>query len=166
MDGALARLPAAVRDRVEVRRRTVLDPLDLVDGPAGTALLVVDCVVGVPPGELVRLPLDALGGRAGPAAASSHTLPLADVLGLARIVAGRPIRGVFLGLGGADFRVGAPLGPAVAARLPALEAAVAAEIEALLATAAGSEAVSQTAVAARPTLSGRSRRTSGRRPGR
>ncbi len=132
--GALARLPAAVRERVEVRRRSGLDPLDLVDCPAGTALLVVDCVVGVSPGELVRLPLDAVGRRSGPTPASSHTLPLADVVGLARAVAGRPVRGVFLGLGGADFRVGAPLGREVVARLPDLEVAIAAEIERLLAS--------------------------------
>lgn len=132
VEAALARLPAAIRQRIEVRRRAGLDPVDLLGLPAGTGLLVVDCVVGVPPGHLVRLPLETLG-RGGPTPASSHTLPLGDVVALVETLdEGRP-SGVFLGLGGAHFELGAPLSAPVAEARGLLEEAIATELRRLLA---------------------------------
>lgn len=132
VEAVLARLPPAVLDRVEVRCRPGLDPVDLLDLPDDAAALVVDCVVGPRPGSLVRLPLEELARSGGPAPASTHSLPIADVLHLARVVAGRSPRGVFLGLVGVSFELGAPLSPAVAAALPSFGQAIRTEIERLL----------------------------------
>ncbi len=132
VEAVLARLPPSLGARVEVRRRRGLDPVDLLDLPDEAAALVVDCVVGPRPGSLVRLPLEELARSGRPAPASTHSLPIADVLHLARVVAGRSPRGVFLGLAGASFELGAPLSPAVAGALPAFGQAIRTEIERLL----------------------------------
>lgn len=132
VERALARLPAAVRAQIEVRRRPGLDPADLVDLSAGTALLIVDAVVGVAPGSLVRRPLAEIPGAGGPAPASSHTLPIGDVLRIVEAASGQRPDGVFLGLGGHEFRLGAGLSGPVAEAVPRLEAAIVAEIRRLV----------------------------------
>ncbi len=132
VERALARLPAAVRARIEVRCRPGLDPADLVDLSAGTALLIVDAVVGVAPGSLVRRPLAELPAAGGAAPASSHALPIGDVLRIVEAASGQRPDGVFLGLGGLEFRLGAGLSEPVAQAVPRLEAAIVAEIRRLL----------------------------------
>lgn len=132
LEAVLDELPPAVRARLDVRRRPGLDPVDLLDLADDTAVIVVDCVVGVAPGTVVRLPLADLGRTGGPGPASTHTLPVADVVRLVEAVAGRPPPGVFLGLGGRSFELGAPLSPPVRAALPGFGAALRAEIDGLL----------------------------------
>jgi hypothetical protein len=60
-------------------------------------------------------------------------LPVDQVLGLARVLRERLPDGSFVGVGAASAGFGAPLSPAVEAALPALRAAIAAEIERLTA---------------------------------
>ncbi len=86
----------------------------------------------MPPGHLVRLPLEVLR-RGGPAPTSSHSLPLGDVLGLVEVLGGRQPSGVFLGLGGSDFELGAPLSAPVAEARTILEEAIATELRRFLA---------------------------------
>jgi hydrogenase maturation protease len=98
--------------------------LDLLDG--GAPVVLVDVVrTGGRPGALVEVPLDAILDRAvASAPSSSHGFGPAEALALARSL-GRPLpRGIFLGIEGARFEAGAPLGDDVAAAVPALAAAI------------------------------------------
>jgi hydrogenase maturation protease len=102
-----------------------LDIDDLLAAPAGRPIVICDAAAGVEAGSVVTLRFDELlANPHGPAPHSSHALPIDQVIGVARAVAGRPIDGVFVGIGGADFGFGDGLSPAVAAALPAFRAAI------------------------------------------
>jgi hydrogenase maturation protease len=104
----------------------------LIDVPGGVAVIVADAAVGVVAGEVVTAELvdvAAHGPRGVPA--SSHALPPDQVLGLAVEMRGFPLRGVFVGIGGAEFGLGEQLSPAVERGLPALTAALETEIRRL-----------------------------------
>ena len=70
----LPRLAPALRQRVEVRRCEQLDAADLIDVAEGEACLVLDTVVGVEPGSVVRIPLDELSRLEDAAPRSSHAI--------------------------------------------------------------------------------------------
>jgi hydrogenase maturation protease len=123
-------LPFA-RDRARVRTVVGLTPDGLLGLAPGTRVVVVDAVVGVEEGRLVRVELDELETCAAALRhASSHQLPLSQVVGLAREM--RPLApGVFLGVGIRSVRPGAGLSPAVRDAVPRLRAAIGAEVERL-----------------------------------
>jgi hydrogenase maturation protease len=132
---AVAALPAIARDRVEVVPCGQLEVDHLLDVPAGMPCIVVDAAVGVAPGEVVVLSLADVGARRdGGAPRSSHTLRPDQAIALAATLRGAPPAGVFVGIGGADFTLGADLSPAVRAGLPRLIERLAAEIERLAPT--------------------------------
>lgn len=120
-------LPPAVRALAEIHEVEQLSVEALLDVPEGVALVVADAAVGVAAGRIVTLPLEdvarSTGGGATPA--SSHSLPLDQVVALAAEMRGSMPRGVFVGIGGAEFGFGERLSPAVAAGLPAFAAALA-----------------------------------------
>lgn len=128
---AAERLPAAVRALAEVDLCGQLDVQALVDIPAGQACIVVDAAVGIPPGEIVVLPLEQVAQDGGARPHSSHSLPPDQSLALAAVLRGELPRGSFVGLGGAAFELGAGLSPAVAAAMDAFVQAIAAEIHRL-----------------------------------
>jgi hydrogenase maturation protease len=104
----------------------------LLDVPEGAAVIVVDAAAGVAVGKVVIVPLADIAGRSAAASpASSHSLPPDQVLALAEELRGSPFRGVFVGIGAAEFGFGEDLSPAVAAGLPAFTAALAAAIRRL-----------------------------------
>jgi hydrogenase maturation protease len=107
----------------------------LLNVPADAAVVVADAAVGIPAGRIVVLPLEDVARPAGSGAspASSHTLPPDQVLALAGEMRGSPLRGTFVGIGGAEFRFGEPPSEEVAAALPAFAAALADEIRRLAA---------------------------------
>jgi hydrogenase maturation protease len=126
---AAAQLLPSLREEgsldVDVRYCGQLDVEHLLDVPAGTPALIVDAAAGVPPGEIVTLGFDELLAHPqGPAPRSSHALPIAQVLGIARVFADAPLKGEFVGVGGADFGLGEVLSPAVEDALPAFVAAI------------------------------------------
>ncbi|HYM85069.1 MAG TPA: hydrogenase maturation protease [Candidatus Dormibacteraeota bacterium] len=127
---ALAGLPDAVLARLDVRETGQLDPADLVEIPDGGFALVVDAVAGVPAGEVVRLPLGEVAPAAegGPVPRSSHVLPVDQLVALAGVLRGGDPPGVLLGVGAERFGFGEPLSPAVADAIPALAAAIRAEL--------------------------------------
>lgn len=132
---AVAALPAIARDRVEVVPCGQLEVDHLLDVPAGMPCIVVDAAVGVAPGDVVVLSLADVGARRdGGAPRSSHTLRPDQAIALAATLRGEPPAGVFVGIGGADFTLGADLSPAVRAGLPRLVERLAAEIERLAPT--------------------------------
>lgn len=136
-DGAAIRaaemLPDDVRALAEVLEVGQLSVEALLDVPAGVAVIVADAAVGVAAGEVVTLPLARLAhpGGSGAAPASSHSLPPDQVVALAREMRGSPPRGVFVGIGGAEFGFGERLSAAVEAGLPAFAAVIAAEVRRL-----------------------------------
>ena len=146
---AVALLPPAVLATCEVVPAGALDVLLLVDLPADAPCIVVDAVVGLPPGEVWVRPLAALVGRARalleagrtPEPRSSHELPIDQVLALAAELRASPPAGTFVGIGGAEFGFGRTLSSEVAAGLPALAAAIEAEIARLAADGAAAGAV-------------------------
>lgn len=102
----LPRLSPALRQRVEVRRCEQLDAADLIDVAEGEACLVLDTVVGVEPGSVVRIPLDELTRLEDAAPRSSHALPISQVLGIAEAIRGQLPRGLLVGIGGKWFGFG------------------------------------------------------------
>jgi hydrogenase maturation protease len=131
---AVEALPADVRALAEIVEMGQLSVEALLDVPASAAVVVADAAVGVAPGRVVTMTLESIaGGAAGaaPAPASSHSIPPDQVLALAAELRGAAIRGVFVGLGGADFGLGHGLSEPVAAALPSFATAIAAAIRRL-----------------------------------
>jgi len=119
----LPRMDPALRQRVEVRRCEQLDAVDLIDVADGEACLVLDTVVGVEPGEVVRIPLDELTRLEDAAPRSSHALPISQVLGIAEAVRGQLPRGLLVGIGGKWFGFGETRSRALRDGMAAFEAA-------------------------------------------
>jgi len=124
-DGAALR---AVRALSRVARREVtieevgyLSPELLIGDPPTTRRLVLDCVAGLPGGEIIDLPLDdlpALEARMG--TTSSHALAPGAAVALAALLGAVHPADRFLGIGGESFAIGDDLSPAVVARFSAL----------------------------------------------
>ena len=101
---------------------------DLSERDPATRFVIVDAAYGPAPGEVVRLPFAALpGSKAKPR--SSHELPIPEMLGLAELLAGRPLRGELVAIGIASAGFGDVLTPAVEAGMPAFIDAVLAAVE-------------------------------------
>ena len=108
-----------------------MDILAWVD--LGEPLVILDAVHGAgQPGSLYRLDLDEIPAPAAPRL-SVHDLGIANALHAARLM-GRPLRGTLLGVEPERVEAfAAGLSPAVAAALPALQAAAIREARTLLA---------------------------------
>jgi hydrogenase maturation protease len=114
-------LPPEVRERASVEEVLQLSAEQLLDDPPSTTRIVVDCVHGLPPGELVELPLaelPSLERRLG--VASTHALSVGQAVALAAALGGVRPADRFLGIGGERYAQGAELSPPVAAGLPRL----------------------------------------------
>lgn len=130
---AVRALPPRVLELTEVRVLDAPGVEDLVDLPPDAWVVIVDAVAGPPPGQLVELDLAALRalsaaphGVAGSGpVASSHQLPLPEVVALAGLLRGEPLLGRFVGVGIRSVAFGEGFSEPVAAALPALTAAVA-----------------------------------------
>jgi hydrogenase maturation protease len=110
-----------------VRHVSSLGPEDLAGLGEGSTSIIVDAVIGVPPGEIVRMDLLELPHATTVRPTSSHQLPLDMIVGLAKLMGWKP-RGVFLGVGGLDFTHGASLSPELRRVVPTLGEAIATEI--------------------------------------
>jgi hydrogenase maturation protease len=124
---AVRRLPPHL-PRTTVRLVGALGVDDLVALPSGTRVVIVDAVVGPPVGEVVCFTLAELvadaGRRRSPRVASSHQLPLADVVALAQVLRAAPLEGRFVGLAIESVAIGTGLSDPVEAELPAFVAAI------------------------------------------
>ena len=113
------------RERIEVVRCGQLDIEDLLDAPSGASLLIMDAAVGVPSGTIVRRTFDELvSDSTGPAPHSSHALPIAQVVGVARQLSDAPLDGLFIGIGASDYGFGMGLSDPVRRGLAEYVAAV------------------------------------------
>jgi hydrogenase maturation protease len=127
---------------VAIERCDHLDVLHLLDVPTGQALVIVDAAIGVEPGEVVTTTLEELiDYPQGPSPHSSHSLPINQLLGVANVLAEKPLEGLFVGIGGSDFGFGERLSSSVVRGLPNFVSAIDHAVEALLpipaATASG-----------------------------
>ncbi len=120
----LPRLGPALRQRVEVRRCEQLDAADLIDVADNEACLILDTVVGVEPGSVVRIPLDELTRMEDVAPRSSHALPISQVLGITEAIRGQLPRGQLVGIGGKWFGFGETRSRALRDGMHAFELAV------------------------------------------
>ncbi len=141
----LPSIPAELAPKLEIRRCPDLRTEDLIDLPDGVQALIIDAVIGLSPGEIVRMPLGDLAARPAFTPRSSHQLPIDLVVGLAGVIRERPVPGVFIGLSGHRFGYGTPLSRAARAALPAFRAAIEEELERMVGMP----------VAAGPALAGR-----------
>lgn len=125
---AVERLPRRLRSEIRIRPSGLLEPDELVAALLSGPCLILDTVRCVAPGEIIEVPLNQLLSGDGPAAASSHTLPMPIVVGLAAAL-GAPLgSGAFLGIGGTPFIGGERLSPAVDAGLDGYVAAIVAHL--------------------------------------
>lgn len=126
----LPSMPAALLERLEVRRCGQLRVEDLLDVPSGEIVVVVDAAVGIAPGHVITLSIGRIVADAdAPTPRSSHELPIDQVLGLAQVLrpGGLP-EGTFIGIGGRRFGYGRPLSRSVRLNMAGFQAAIAAEL--------------------------------------
>jgi hydrogenase maturation protease len=119
---------AALRDRVsgsDAELHSVRDPMALLDLVQGVELaIVIDAVVGPPPGSILVLELEGIS-RDPPGRFSSHGIGVGQVVALAREVLAKPPRAVkFVAVGiEPPRRYATALSPTVRAALePAADA--------------------------------------------
>jgi hydrogenase maturation protease len=119
---------AALRDRVsgsDAELHSVRDPMALLDLVDGVDLaIIVDAVVGPPPGSIQVLDLEGIS-REPPGGFSSHGIGVGQVIALAREVLAKPPRAVkFIAMGiEQPRRYATALSPTVRAALePAADA--------------------------------------------
>ena len=124
-DGAAVRavraLSQLVRREASIEEVGYLSPELLIGDPPATRRLVLDCVAGLPCGEIIDLPLadlPALEAQMG--TTSTHALAPGAAVALAALLGAVRPTDRFLGIGGASFAVGDDLSPAVLARFGAL----------------------------------------------
>jgi hydrogenase maturation protease len=123
---AVKGMPADVMDGVAVRLVGALETEYLVDLPAGVRVVIVDAVVGPPPGEIVQIDIAEMSGRAEEVVTTStHQLPLDQVIAIAQLLRDQPIEGIFVGVGIEAVSEGAALSEPVEAALPSLREALA-----------------------------------------
>jgi hydrogenase maturation protease len=124
-------LPSDVRVRIVGQ----LDIDHLLAIPTAVPVVIVDAAVGIPPGEIVELPVNGFVGRKdGLRPRSSHALSLPEVVGLAELIRGRPVEGRIVAIGGVDFGLGETLSERVSTAVPALTAAIRHAIDRVRAT--------------------------------
>lgn len=108
----------------------MLDVDDLLSIPRGAGVVIVDAATGIEPGTVVELVLNGLiGQHGGVHPRSSHALALPEVVGLAEMMRGRPLRGRIVAIGGSQFGLGEPFSPPVSAALGRLAEAIGEAIE-------------------------------------
>jgi hydrogenase maturation protease len=104
--------------RLKLVGTLAIDDLLAVTGGAG--VVIVDAATGIPPGEIVTLPLTGLIGRDGIRTCFSNALSFREVVGLAELLRGMPLVGQIVVVGSARSTPGKPLSRAVSAAIPEL----------------------------------------------
>jgi len=128
-DGAPMAVMGRLREQLppDVTLRAVgqLDVDDLLSIPFGAGVVIVDAATGIDPGAIVDLALTGLIGQPGGVhPRSSHALALPEVVGLAEMLRGRPLRGRIVAIGGAHFGLGSSFSRPVNAALDPLSDAI------------------------------------------
>jgi hydrogenase maturation protease len=118
---AVRSLSRRARRGAQIEEVGYLSPELLIGDAPGVQRLVLDCVAGLPCGEIVDVPLAGLPGlesRMG--ATSTHALAPGAAVAIAALLGAIRPTDRFLGIGGERFEMGDDLSPAVGAQLGAL----------------------------------------------
>jgi hydrogenase maturation protease len=115
-----AHLPA----NIGLKAVGLLDIDHLLAIPSGVGVVIVDAAIGIPPGQIVTMPLNGLIGRDDIHPRSSHALAFPEVIGVADMLRRTPLRGEIVAIGARQFGLGRPLSRRVATALPALATAI------------------------------------------
>lgn len=124
-DGAAVRAVRALtrraREGAQIDEVGYLSPELLIGDSPELPRLVLDCVAGLPGGEIVDLPLAELPAlEARMRTTSTHALAPGAAVAIAALLGAVCPGDRFLGIGGERFEVGDDLSPAVSAQLVAL----------------------------------------------
>jgi hydrogenase maturation protease len=118
---AVRALTTRARQGAQIDEVGYLSPELLIGDEPALSRLVLDCVAGLPSGEIIDLPLaelPELEARTG--ATSTHALAPGTAVALAALLGAVHPNDRFLGIGGEYFAMGDDLSPAVSAQLGAL----------------------------------------------
>ena len=122
---ALRHLRGKLPTDVAMRVVGMLDVDDLLSIPPGAGVVIVDAATGIDPGHVADLGLTGLiGQHGGVHPRSSHALALPEVVGLAEMMRGRPLRGRIVVIGGTQFGLGERFSYPVASALRRLADAI------------------------------------------
>lgn len=122
---ALRRMRGELPLDVTIRAVGELDVDDLLAIAVGAGVVVVDAVVGIPVGSVISWPLTGLIGQGATVhMRSSKALALPEVVGVAEMIRGHPLRGRIVAIGGGRFRLGRGVSRPVAAGLAAFSDAI------------------------------------------
>ncbi len=125
-------LPPETLARADVKLVGALEAEYLRDLAPGVRAVIVDAVIGPPPGEIVEMTLAEMSGRASKVVTTStHQLPLDQVVALAQLLRDQPVVGCFVGVGIEAVAIGEEPTASVEESIPALRDAVARAVEAL-----------------------------------
>ena len=116
-DVAAEQLPDDVRNLAHVEHIGVLSVEALLDVPPDCGIVVADLAAGLGTGVVGTVALADVR-RDGVYPATTHVTPPDEIIAAAAALTGLPIRGLFVGVGGAEFGFGDKLSPRVAAALP------------------------------------------------
>ncbi len=118
---AVRALTKRARQGAQIDEVGYLSPELLLGDAPETQRLVLDCVAGLPGGEIIDLPLAELPElEARMRTTSTHALAPGAAVALAALLGGVRPADRFLGIGGERFEMGDALSPAVRAQLGAL----------------------------------------------
>jgi hydrogenase maturation protease len=116
-DVGTEQLPDDVRILAHVEHIGVLSVESLLDIPPDCGIVVADVAAGLAPGVVGTVPLADVR-RDGVYPSTTHVTPPDEVIAAASTLSGLPVRGLFVGVGGAEFGFGDKLSPKVEAALP------------------------------------------------
>ncbi len=129
---ACTSLPPEALARADVKLIGPLRAEYLRDLPAGVRAVIVDGVVGPPPGDILEVALIEMSGRAEPIkAVSTHNQTLDQVVSIAQLLRDQPVVGRFVGVGVEPPEPGAKPIAAPDASIDSLRAAVARAVAAM-----------------------------------
>ena len=118
---AVRALSRSARQGAQIDEVGYLSPELLIGDAPELPRLVLDCVAGLPGGEIIDLPLAELPAlEARMRTTSTHALAPGAAVALAALLGAVRPADRFLGIGGERFEVGDDLSPAVSAQLVAL----------------------------------------------
>jgi hydrogenase maturation protease len=118
---AACAIPLDVRVSASVELVGQLSAEQLTGDPPDILRVVVDCIDGVPVGELVEMPLAALPDlETQLRPTSSHALPLGQTVAMAALLDAVHPQDRFIGIGGDHYQPGSDLSDAVSDAIPEL----------------------------------------------
>lgn len=123
---ACTSLPAPTRALADIKLIGPMEAEYIRDIPPGVRAVIVDAVIGSPPGEIVEVDLFEMSGRPEAiVAVSTHKSPLDQVVAIGQLLRDEPVIGRFVGIAIEAVETTAPSSGSVDDAVRVLRAAVA-----------------------------------------